>query len=202
MIFCSRTDQIEQKLDGLVALLANADNTGGPPASKVGAQIQRYDDNDLMHTRHEGSSYSSPYSRDSHQGIAPAISHNLEDQYGGQSQRTTATPQTTSRTLAVPQHLLADELVSSEYANELLTLYQAMSAYFPFVIISPNTSVEQLKMRKPMTFLAILMTASAEDRRLQTLLEACFRRELANKTVINAHRSLDCLQSILVYLAW
>ena len=53
-----------------------------------------------------------------------------------------------------------------------------------------------------MTSLAILMTASAEDRRLQIMLEDRFRRELANKTIVNAHRSLDCLQSILVYLAW
>ena len=77
-----------------------------------------------------------------------------------------------------------------------------MADCFPFVLISPDVAAQDLAREKPMLFLAICMTACGKIRLLQSTLEVRYRNELALKAIANAQRSLDCLQSILVYLAW
>ncbi|KAL6720618.1 hypothetical protein ACLMJK_002543 [Lecanora helva] len=95
-----------------------------------------------------------------------------------------------------------DGLVDEARADELLDKFRTMSTFFPFVVISQKLRAQDLRSRKPMLFLAIVMTATTDDRKLQMHCEERFRREIATKVIVHSHRSLDCLQSILVYLAW
>ena len=77
-----------------------------------------------------------------------------------------------------------------------------MADLLPSVIVPPDLTVQAMEIERPMLLLAVLMTAPGHHRLLQIALEERFRRELAAQTFINAQRSIDCLQSILVYLAW
>lgn len=96
----------------------------------------------------------------------------------------------------------AKDMVDARYAESLLNEFRPMSHFFPFVVISPGITAQTLRSQKPMLFLAILVTASGNHRSLQIILEDQYRKELATNTIMHAQRSLDCLQSILIYLAW
>ena len=99
-------------------------------------------------------------------------------------------------------HPLVKDVIDTTCGNALLNEYRLMADWFPFVVISPDIAAQDLAMKKPLLFLAICMTACGKIRLLQSTLEVRYRNELALKAISNAHRSLDCLQSILVYLAW
>ena len=112
------------------------------------------------------------------------------------------TAQTVGPDASMLDHAQLKDIMSSSCGNILLNGYRLMAGCFPFVLICPNIAAQALAKEKPMLFLAICMTASGKIRSLQWTLEQRYRNELALKTIVNAHRSLDCLQSILVYLAW
>ena len=99
-------------------------------------------------------------------------------------------------------HPLVKDVIDTTCGNALLNEYRLMADCFPFVLISPDIVAQDLAIKKPMLFLVICMTACGKIRLLQTTLEEMYRNELALKSIVNAHRSLDCLQSIIVYLAW
>ena len=99
-------------------------------------------------------------------------------------------------------HALVEDVIDTTCGNALLNEFRLMADFFPFVLISPDIAAQDLAIEKPMLFLAICMTACGRIRLLQSTLEQRYRQELALKSIVNGHRSLDCLQSILVYLAW
>ena len=99
-------------------------------------------------------------------------------------------------------HALVKDVIDTTCGNALLNEFRMMADCFPFVLISSDIAAQDLARQKPMLFLAICMTACGKIRLLQSTLEQRYRQELALKSIVNGHRSLDCLQSILVYLAW
>ena len=99
-------------------------------------------------------------------------------------------------------HAQLKDIMDTSLGNTLLNEYRLMAGCFPFVLISPDIAAQALAKEKPMLFLAICMTACGKIRSLQCILEQRYRNDLGIKTIVNAHRSLDCLQSILVYFAW
>ncbi|KAI9858208.1 MAG: hypothetical protein M1813_007857 [Trichoglossum hirsutum] len=111
-----------------------------------------------------------------------------------------------SHTVATDHRVLnlgfATNLVDSVLAGSLLSSFRLMSEFFPFVVFQTDTTAEKLHTERPITLLAILMTASWNNRSLQMTLEEQYRLELATKTIIDAQKSLDLLQSMLIYLAW
>jgi len=100
------------------------------------------------------------------------------------------------------QSQLVDELLVSNEANALLDEYRAMAVCFPFVPVASRTTAHDLHSHKPMLLLAILTVASRKNRSLQLSLEELYRRELAQRTILEPCQTLSLLQSILVYLAW
>lgn len=85
----------------------------------------------------------------------------------------------------------------------MLALYQTqLMPVFPFVVIAPDTKVDQFKAERPFLFAAIQMAATLTDissRRGQMYrLVQCVVEEIAIASV----KSMDLLQSILVMLAW
>ena len=99
------------------------------------------------------------------------------------------------------RHPPLKDLVDTTCANTLLIEFCIIVDYFSFIIISLEIISHDLEIQKPMLFLAICMIACGKIRLLQTTLEERFRRELSFQTIVNAQKSRDCLQSILVYLA-
>lgn len=97
---------------------------------------------------------------------------------------------------------LVEQILSTGEADSLLNEYRQMTASFPFVMLSPSISGNELHESKPILFLAIITVASWRDHRRQMSLDTIFRNELANRTIIRPHRTLSLVQSVLVYLSW
>jgi hypothetical protein len=84
----------------------------------------------------------------------------------------------------------------------LLHEYRDMSISFPFVPLSSNITARQLYHDAPVLFLAIITAASWREHQRQMSLDAIYRQELANRTIMRPRKSLSLVQSVLVYLSW
>ena len=212
---------MEQKTDGLVALLVQPETSRAPPViddDLHGTQspVFRGEPRNVL----SSSASSTPEIQEQGQGAGspsqhyPNVSQSsfthqesyIQDIYRPEQHGTTVANDNIPHDAVVfenaSEHALAKDLVSPAQANLFLSEFRIMVDFFPFVIVPPDLTVQAMEIERPMLLLAVFMTASGHDRLLQIALEARFRRELAAKTIINAQRSMDCLQSILVYLAW
>jgi hypothetical protein len=93
-------------------------------------------------------------------------------------------------------------LVTFEEAEDGLEFFRTQAHRFPFVIVSPRTTLDSLRREKPFLFLAILTFATQTRPKLQAELELELRESLSKRVVVNMEKSLDILQGLLVYLAW
>jgi hypothetical protein len=100
------------------------------------------------------------------------------------------------------EHSLVQQLLHTHEADVLLDSYRQMSASFPFVIVAPSVTAQELYQEKPMLLLAMIMAASSQDHQRQMSLDTIFRKELAERTIITPRRTLGLVQSVLVYLSW
>ena len=214
---------MEQKIDGLVALLAQQDNNRASSNAKEGFQSSKSPSTTVQSpfcTEQQfivsqtassgrqtdyGTGHSNPdLSPISPLGYTPRESYERAAYRPEQRQapsRTNSTYQSEKGKEGELNQALAKDLVDSVQANNMLNTFREMSDFFPFVVL-PEITTQILELQKPMLSLAILMTASGKDRSLQIHLEERYRHELATRTIINAGSSLDILQSILIYLAW
>ena len=94
------------------------------------------------------------------------------------------------------------DLVTEDECQRLLDTYRSMVYSFPFVPLPEQTTVEELRRRRPMLLLAMLTAASWQDRKLQSALESRYRHELADRAIIHPRKNLTLVQSLLIYLAW
>lgn len=213
----SRVAQVEQKLDGLYALLAQQPESArtystslnsyalqAPSSSEQGNPLPYYELNGYNET--PGNESSSPPR--SHKSGTRASSYEGETYYAeseGQNERRTEDEVTIQAQMAPKGELrdgFANGIVGTVEAENLLDEFRAMIYYFPFITISPTTTAQELSSEKPLLFLAALMTASYSNHPLQSGLEQLYKQELASRVIVHAQKSLDALQSILVYLAW
>lgn len=217
---------MEQKIDGLVALLAQSKNDQASsterqdfhmrqnlveiaqesfnaeqlstlaPSPPVNEERQDYAGSEIPS---RSTSIVAPHTS------APIDWHERGAYNPGDANMPTAKP-TTAQTIGSNEsklnHPVVEDVIDTTCGNALLNEYRLMADCFPFVLISTDIVAQDLAIKKPMLFLAICMTACGKIRLLQSTLEERYRNELALKSIVNAHRSLDCLQSILVYLAW
>jgi hypothetical protein len=100
------------------------------------------------------------------------------------------------------EHALVQQLLSTREADTLLEGYREMSASFPFVIVPPGITAQELHRDRPMLLLAMITAASSHDHMRQMSFDTIFRRELAERTIITPRRTLGLVQSVLVYLSW
>lgn len=217
---------MEQKIDGLVALLAQSKND---QASSIGGEglLMRQDSiegsQEPLNVEELNTLAPSPPVNEGRQDYPgskipsrstsviaqhnppPLSSHERGDGADGDENIPAAasiTAQTIGPNASSLDHALVKDVIDTACANALLNEFRLMADCFPFVLISPDIAAQDLAREKPMLFLAICMTACGKIRLLQSTLEQRYRQELALKSVANGHRSLDCLQSILIYLAW
>ena len=102
----------------------------------------------------------------------------------------------------VEDDIMSDAL-SYEMAELLIASYKRdMMPHFPFVIIHPGESLDDLRRHKPLLFLAILFAASYPDIALQVRLNDAVKHAVSQRMLINGEVSFDLLQGLLVYLAW
>ena len=93
-------------------------------------------------------------------------------------------------------------VLTYERATALLSIFRNMSIYFPFVLLPTEYNIESLSEERPFLFLAMMATASSEDKPLQEILDRELRTMLSTKVILEGEKSIDLLQGLLVYLAW
>ena len=94
-------------------------------------------------------------------------------------------------------------LISIEEADNLLHCYRNMSEqYLPYVLLADDIYVSQLRRDRPVLLQAILNVAPWKNRPLQLALEATLLEGLGKRFFVKGEKSLEILQTFLVYLAW
>ena len=95
-----------------------------------------------------------------------------------------------------------DVEMASIQANALLNQWRdIMSSFFPFVIIPPLTTAEDIQRERPFLLKSILAVASRNPKQ-QILLGISLVRELASRVAVNGERNLDLLLGVLTYTGW
>jgi hypothetical protein len=77
-----------------------------------------------------------------------------------------------------------------------------MAPYMPFVVIPIGTHVSSVAKAKPLLLQAITTVASFHDTSMQQSMAKDFMRQLSERILINCEKSLDLLQSLLVWMNW
>ncbi|KAJ5096850.1 hypothetical protein N7456_007571 [Penicillium angulare] len=94
-------------------------------------------------------------------------------------------------------------ILNLETARHYLELFTTiLSPNFPFVVIPPSISINQLRQEKPFLLLAVLASASYDDFPLQRLLGKEVKKAVASRMILGGEISFDMLQGLLVFLAW
>jgi hypothetical protein len=93
--------------------------------------------------------------------------------------------------------------LNDEVAAALLENYQAsMANYFPFVVIPPDTTAQHLRISKPFLFLSVMAVSSYQKTGQQTTLSAEIMKRLSEQMLFKGEKSLDLLQGVLIYAEW
>jgi hypothetical protein len=73
---------------------------------------------------------------------------------------------------------------------------------FPFVVIAPWVTFDELRAKKPFFCLVAMMVACRHDVARQGAIAKAIREIIGDRMLINSERSLDLLQGMVIYLAW
>jgi hypothetical protein len=94
-------------------------------------------------------------------------------------------------------------LVTLEFAQILLNRFRCSAAQqFPFVIISPNTTLNFFRRDTPFLFLAVMATMMFDNPFLQSRLGEELRNQVFRRMLFGCEKSLELLQGLLIYAAW
>ncbi|KGO40069.1 hypothetical protein PEX1_105910 [Penicillium expansum] len=101
------------------------------------------------------------------------------------------------------EDIISRDFLDTETAERYLTIFKTkLTPHFPFVVVSLDVSVQQLRKEKPFLCLAILASASYENMPLQRALGNEVKKVVASRMVIGGEISFELLQGLLVFLAW
>lgn len=96
-----------------------------------------------------------------------------------------------------------EDLVPFESDETLLSIFMnQLSTRFPFVIIPPGTTTEQLQATRPLLLKVIRMVASVRHLRSMRGQYRAIIQHISEAMLVRSERSLDLLQSILVVLGF
>lgn len=180
-----RVAEMEQKLDGLMALLNSQGRALDPTPSITPPPVDTLDCENFD----EPSSILLNMSNQRHQILSNPHQFSLF-----------SLPKST---VDIVGDVISKDIISYDLAAEYLQYYRTKSKYFPFVIISPHESLDSLRRERPFLLLAVLaMSAILSSTKLQKTLDLELRENLSRRTIVNGEKSLDLLQGLLVYLVW
>lgn len=92
--------------------------------------------------------------------------------------------------------------LSMSQANQMVQSFCRRNECFPFVVLSENTTAEELSKQRPFLLLSILVVTSDINPVLQKSLDERFRKVVATRIVMQGEKSMDYLQGLITYLAW
>lgn len=186
----SRVGQLEEKIDGIMSLLNASQqiqqSSQTPPGSERGNGIQSLL-NPLVETTHAETELQ----------VLPRI---LPPPSLG-------TESTASQYQNTPPADYVDIIpgfrMTVDEAERALNLYRSVYfPSFPFVPVPTMMSAYNLYMQKPLLFRTIISVSAPQPASAQRDFTRWFREQIAEQVVIRQRKSLELLQSILLFLAW
>lgn len=103
---------------------------------------------------------------------------------------------------ATPETLICQGLLSIQDVETYLNRFREMCSHFPFVTIPHDTTVYMMFKDRPLLLHSALAVSASSDFHLQKVLEKSFKELMLRKLMLDAEKSIDLLQSILVCLGW
>ncbi|CAK7227030.1 hypothetical protein SBRCBS47491_006431 [Sporothrix bragantina] len=196
----SRTAQLEERLNSLIQAMSS---TGEAQAGAVAAAAEAlstgstaaYNTSSVPHTASNPSSVSpEPESGMHNQETPPDTGFGLPSSLDGAA----ISPHCTCR---VP--VSKSDLVPKESDETLLAIFvNQLSPKFPFVIIPPGTTVEQMQATRPFLMKVIRMVGSVRHLSSMWGQSRAVIKSICDAMLIRSERSLDLLQGILVFLGF
>ena len=93
--------------------------------------------------------------------------------------------------------------IGEEEAEKLLQLFRDhMHPLNPFVELEPATTAAQLRVQRPMLFLAVMFAASYHDFDAQKAMSRSIMTYISEQMFQQGRRSLQLLQGVIVFLHW
>ncbi len=197
-----KTSKLEEKLDGLVALLTSA--TQGVPGIINVSPVTLCPEG-LVPANHEDVVSSTVINRVgcedyTHNKPSPNTSGILKSNY---------TPTASSSSISTPLdslRLQPDLPSAFEFSpedaelclNRFRTVY---IKYLPFIIIPPSVTSQQLRQDRPLLWSSIMTVASSNSAH-QTSLSRGMRGIFGREALVEGTRNMDLLLAILVYATW
>ena len=103
---------------------------------------------------------------------------------------------------ATPETLTSQGLLSIRDVESCLEQFREMSVYFPFVTIPHDATAYTMMKDRPLLLHSALAVSTSSNVHLQKVLEKSFKELMLRKLMLEAEKTIDLLQSILVCLAW
>ena len=178
---------MEQKIDGILALLSNTHKEGTSPIVTTSPPL------DLEAKAKELFDFGT--------GVPP-LPLGLSDNLKGFQHGLLSTFPLPAITYDDFNDVISRGLLLFDQAEQSLRLFQTKASTFPFVVVPPEVSLTSLRREKPFLTLAILACALQGQKKLQNAIELEIRECLSRKVLIDGEKSLDLLQGLLVYLCW
>jgi hypothetical protein len=175
---------LEEKLDGLLALLASRPRNSDSEKSEE----DTFHDDTTLRTSEE-----------------PSRSNRSELE-----QTTTPTDPLSEPAMTATDFdnrhdpdIIDQGLLTQDQAQLLLeTFRQKCTVHFPFVVVPPETTTSSLRRNAPFLFLAIMSAMSYDNTLLQKYLVREITSQVSEKIVMKGEKSLQLLQGLLVHVAW
>ncbi|KAJ9148976.1 hypothetical protein NKR23_g4613 [Pleurostoma richardsiae] len=177
----TRVKDVEEKLDGLIALISAGRKTDSASSHATPRPFPE--------SRLQQSSPAMPYWQLSGIASASASAAGLFSMTSDWS--------VTSEAVLDP---ISRGVITAEVAEDVFRAFLGHSPLFGFIVLSPDMTLEYLCRERPCLLHAILAAGSVDG--LQKRLAADFRRMIAERAIVRAEKNLDILQGLLTYLCW
>ncbi|KAK2600028.1 hypothetical protein QQS21_005262 [Conoideocrella luteorostrata] len=192
-----RQVNLEQKIDGIMSMLAS---NAHAPIPSIPAPMTPETES----------------TQQSHQASPNTVDKPRRSLRAGASARSTthtpsqSQPQCLSQSQAPSQapsssafHLIPGFQLTSQEAASYLSIYnREFAPNFPFVIIPPTATAQDLHDTSPGLFWAIMTAVAPQSLSTQQNVKTWFRQHIADHVVVRQDKNLQLLQAILVHLAW
>ncbi|KAF2458685.1 hypothetical protein BDY21DRAFT_341047 [Lineolata rhizophorae] len=183
----TRVARLEEKLDGLASLLASSRSMGIGPQANLVTPVSN------SSTPHDS------YNDSSNGQENPQHSH-VTDTY---TSPVICDGDTSNNPVARSSGSEPNDVEDPSIAESLFTTFRTqMGNYFPFVVLPPNVSSQDIRRERPILYKAILMAASHLQFERQAKIVKELTQELNHCIFVEGKKNMDILQGMLVYIAW
>lgn len=190
--FIRRVAEMEEKLDGLMALLTSR-QAGKEASPSESSSAPSQPPSAITPPETELQAFPHPIS-----SSVSSVSFSRSDDFRSQQ----SLPVFTFPNFDQYNDIISKGIVSTNQAEKSIRYFQSRASHFPFILVPEKMSLDAFRRERPFFLLSILSFAAHHNEKLQLRLELELRESLSKRVIVNCEKSLDLLQGVLVYLAW